>query len=180
MTWGILLSAVAPGAGLVVLRRDRLGMVVAFVWSVLASALAWLWLLGGDAAGALGFLVLGAAIAVWVGQLVVAVSIARGSFGLRGAERAAMLLAKADACVLDERLSEAERHLRDALAIDDEDPLHWRRFAELMTLLGKFEASVEGHERVIDVDVLGEHRRASILAIEKLRAVTPGGERGAG
>lgn len=149
---------------------------MAALLSVLASVLAWRLLLSREALGLVGYSVAGVAIMVWAVQFVLAVSVARRSFGSRGSDRASMLLAKADACVLDDRLSEAERHLRDALAIDDENPLHWRRFAELMTLLGKFEASIEAHERVIDLDVLGEHRRESIMTIEKLRAVTPGGE----
>lgn len=176
VVWGVVLAVVAPGAGLVVLRRDRLGIAAAVVWSVLATAAACRIVLSGDAPGAAWFALLLSAIAVWVVQFGMTVSIARRYFGRRGRERAAMLLAKADACLLDDRLAEAEGHLRGALAVDDENPLHWRRLAELMTLLGKFDASIEGHERVIDLDVLGEHRRDSILAIEKLRAVA--GDRG--
>ena len=165
----IACNLVVPGSGLIVLRREWLGLAVAVLFGVLAEVA----LLGGLIVPAtvpawVTTLCLSAAVFVWLGaqwRLVARLRVADGP-ALQG--ELTSLRERAAAAAAGRSFSQAGDILRVALTLNDEDLPCNVQWAELMTLMGRFPQAERAWNRVLRLDHTGEYRRQALEALASL------------
>lgn len=167
--WAAGLNVLVPGSGLIVLRQDRLGGVLASVFAAGALLGLWgFWIVPGSipmplaTAGGVG------AVGVWVAsQWLVWRRMRRvlGNTARRRLERCCELAADATA---NRRLNVAGAHLREALRLNDEVTHVRVQWASLLVRLGRFAEARAAWEAVLDLDEAGSFHREAVAALERL------------
>lgn len=165
----IVLNLIAPGTGLILLRREWFGILLSLVFTMvcLVGLWGWLmiplviprWLVGGSLAGA-GLLWLWSQGLLYSRLRVVCTP---------GIESELRDLCRRAAEAVDRReFQTAEQILVVARSLNDEDVevnVHW---AELMTLLGRFRQARRAWHRVLRLDRDPTRRRGAVQALERL------------
>ena len=169
--WATLVNIVVPGAGLIGLRREWLGVAVAILFCVLAEIALLGWLLmpavipGWVSAGALV-----AATAVWGWSQWLLARWVRLSCGQAAERQLAGLLRRADEARAAAQLDEAADLVRAALRMNDEHVEGLRRWAELMTQTGQRAEAARAWRRVLQLNQDADVRREARAALEELDA----------
>jgi tetratricopeptide (TPR) repeat protein len=166
---GLVLNLLVPGAGLIMLRRDWLGLTISLLFAVLAQiGVAGLWLMPavmprGVAPGALA-----AAGLVWTGAQWMFLMRWREISGAGVRAELASLCARSSAAIRQRRYDEAYEILRVALTLNDEHPEVIRQWAELMTLMGRFRQARQAWHRLLQLARDEDCRRAATEALASL------------
>ena len=165
--WAAGLNVLVPGSGLIVLRQDRLGGILSFLFFVGALLGLWgLWIVPGSIPVPLATAGGAGAVAVWVAsQWLVWRRMSRvlGDSARRRLERCCELAADATA---DRRLNVAGAHLREALRLNDE-VVHVRvQWAQLLVGLGRVAEARAAWEAVLDLDEDGFFHREAVAALD--------------
>ncbi len=168
----LVCNAIIPGSGLIILRREWLGLAAAALFGVFGQiALLGLLLLPATIPAWLTTLSFSAAVFVWLGaQWRLAVRI-RTATGPEVDRELAFLRQQAAEAVARQAYADATDILRVAMTLNDEDLEANIQWAELMTLTGKFAHAARAWRRVLQLDRTGQHRRRAREAL----AVLPGG-----
>ncbi len=162
-------NLLVPGCGLIVLRREWLGLAVAALYGLLGEVV----LLGtlivpGTVPAWVTTACVTGAVLVWLGaqwRLFVGLRAADGPALVR--ELAILRQQAADAAV-NGAYDQACDILRVALALNDEDLACNIQWAELMTLMGRFREARRGWRRVEQLDHGKQHHRAALEALATL------------
>jgi len=169
VTRALVLNLFVPGAGLIVLRREWLGLAAAALFALLGQiALLGLLLLPATIPPWLTTLGCAGAATVWLGAQFLLGARARALGGDAATEQIALLLQRADQTIASQAYAETEAILRLALAINDEEPTVNIRWAQLMTLMGRFRQARRAWRRVLSLDRTGVHRRTALEALAAL------------
>lgn len=168
---GIALNVIVPGSGLVLVRRERWGTALAFVFCALGQVA----LFGGCITPAsipqsLTYPALIGAAAVWVAAQVSFWSRIKASKDPALPDQKAVLIELASDAMEDGIYVNARLALESALEIDDEDPLVNALWARLMTLMGRFHQARRAWKRVQQLDSGGQLRREAAAALRELPA----------
>lgn len=168
-TWAIGLNLIAPGAGLVILRREWLGLTVAVLFAALAQLTVFAVLIEPSSTLSSGPLLLGIATGVvWLfGQLVNIVRAGR-VLGERARQKIASIVNQVSRALAEQQYGDAARLLEAALAIDDECVDLRMAQARVLTVMGRFDQARVAWEAVLDLDVQGSHRAEAIGALDRL------------
>lgn len=162
----IFLNALVPGAGLVVLRREWLGLATSVLFAMFALIfIVSRWITPSDIPTWASYMALAGLILVWAGSLAVVVNRAK-SIGDPDfiAEIEHLRQEGADAIAAND-LEEAHRALLVALNLDDEDAETWLLWSKLMERQGNARAAQVGWKRLSLLSHVDEHRQ---LAKQKL------------
>ncbi|MHC4609438.1 MAG: hypothetical protein ACYS7M_03730 [Planctomycetota bacterium] len=165
----IIFNLIVPGSGLILLRRDWLGLATALLFTILAEvALLGLLILPATIPPWMTTACLSAALFVWLGaqwRLWVRVRVVTGP----AVERELALLRRRSAeAVANEAYAEALDILQVAMTLSDEDVAANIQWAELMTLMGRFRQARRAWRRVLQLDRTGQHRRRTTEALAAL------------
>jgi Arc/MetJ-type ribon-helix-helix transcriptional regulator len=167
--WPLALNLLAPGAGLVILRREWLGLSLAMLFVVAAQVALWgLFIVPATVPRPVALLGAVGAGVVWLisgkltltrARLVLHDDVARDVDLLReGAERA----------VDEGRFADAGELLRQAMALDDQDPAVRSQWARVMALTGRFGEARRAWRSVLRLDPDHERRSEAVMALERL------------
>ena len=163
------LNAVAPGAGLIVLRREYLGMVLALLFVVLLQLSLWgLFIIPEEFTKVATWAGVAATGGVWLAAQGMVVARVRAVLGTEARLQQQVLLAQADLDLEQVRLGDARELLLIALALNDEDPQAKRLWAKLMTLTGNLQAARRAWVAVLKLDREGEFLEEADAALEEL------------
>lgn len=170
--WIIVFNIFTPGAGLIVLRRARLGFCTAMLFCVLAQI------------ALVGRLLLPATVPSWIssGAAVWAAfvwlwaqwmtlqrlrSIRSGAI----ARELALLIRRVDESIVADRLADANDLIDAALLVDDESPALHRRRAEMLTRLGDRARAVRAWRQVLQLERDPNSRREAAEALAALQSI---------
>ncbi len=168
LPWIAVANLIAPGAGLVMLGRNRSGIAVCLLFTTFALASLW------------GFLIVPAVI---TRPVAVAAAVGAGlawlvaqwllwerfsAAGIGASRRLDQALNIVSAAIAESRFAEAHEALTSALAQWSEvEEVHVQQ-ARLMTLMGRFPEARIGWERVLEINSASEFRIEAINALERL------------
>lgn len=167
--WALGLNLIAPGAGLVVLRREWLGLSLAVLFVLLAQVA-----LGGfllfPAVLPRTITIVSAAIAagVWFSAQWLGVVRARAVLGSEAQHGVEVLRDRAAEALAQHRFAEARELLRLALSINDENLEVHVLWARLMTLTGQFRRARRAWQSVLRLDEGDAHHEEALNAIDDL------------
>lgn len=162
----LLLNALVPGAGLVVLRREWLGLATSILFAVFALIFIFSrWITPSDIPGWASYLALIGLVLVWAGSQAFVVQRGRFLGDPDLVAEIAHLRQEGDAAIRAGDLQEAHRVLLVALNLDDEDAETWLLWSQLMEQQGNSKAARTGWKRVLRLGRKEEHRT---LANQKL------------
>lgn len=167
----VLINILVPGAGLIALRREWLGLAVALLFWVLAEiGIIGLWLTPATIPARVSVGMLIAAFTVWAGcqwLLIKRIRVATGD----AVERELTLLSRrVEEAIAKNSLAEAHDLLRAALMLNDEHLEINRRWADLMTKMARNREAARAWHRVIHLEPDPEKRRAARRELEQLSA----------
>lgn len=167
--WAIGLNVIAPGAGLVILRREWFGLTVAVLFGLLAQAAIYGTLVDpmlarSDVTWVCGF----AAGVVWVYAQATTIARARRVLGARARREIAVIVRQASQALSDGRYGDAIDLLNVALCVNDESIDLGVALARVLTLTGRLADARSAWKRVLDLDIAGDYRSEAITALERL------------
>lgn len=162
-------NLVVPGSGLIVLRRDWLGLAVAVLFGILAEVV----LLGalivpGVVPPWVTTLCFSAALFVWLGGQWRLWTRLRTADGSALEAELAVLRERAAAAAGERAFARAVEILQVALTLNDEDLACNVQQAELMTLMGRFARARRAWRRVQSLDRKAEYGRQAADALASL------------
>jgi hypothetical protein len=165
----VILNILAPGAGLVILRREWLGILLAVAFACLGLTGLWGWLLIPLVIPSwLAKVSLAAAVLLWIWsqwlllQRVKVICSPQLQQELRAmCERAAEAIAR-------EELDAAYQTLLVAMALDDESAEVNARWADLMARMGRFDQARRAWRRVLRLSREGAYRGEAVKALKEL------------
>jgi len=165
----IALNVVIPGSGLVLVRRERWGTVLAFLFCALGQvALFGGWITPASIPWSMTVLAGAGAGATWlIAQLVLWSRLS----ALRApdlSEQKHTLIQLATEAIDDGIYVNARLALESALALDDEDVTANAAWARLMTLMGRFGDARWAWKRVEQLDRNGRYGRQATEALGHL------------
>ena len=167
----ILLNVLVPGSGLVILRREWLGLCLALLYGLLVQTTLWgVWLIPITIPR---FVVMGSAIsatAVWAGAQWLLIQRWRLVAAPEVELELDRLLAQADAAMETDELESARRILLVARSLNDEHIGVNIRWGRLMQLMGRFHHARSTWRRVLRLRPSDEQNRQ---AREALAAMPP-------
>ncbi len=165
----IALNVLAPGAGLILLRREWLGTLLAVfftvpgligLWGLLIIPAQWpAWMVTGA-------LIVAGLIWLWAQWLLVQRARETGSPAL--AEELERLCRRADECLERSDIPAAYRTLLVARSLNDEDLEVIRRWAELMTRMDRVRHARRAWRTVARLDPHGPYGRTACEALARL------------
>jgi hypothetical protein len=162
----LLLNALVPGAGLVVLRREWLGLATSILFAVFALIFIFSrWITPSDIPVWASSLALAGLILVWAGSLAAVVQRARFVSDPDLVAEIAHLRREGDEAITAGDFQEAHRVLLVALNLDDEDAETWLLWSKLTERQGSARVARTGWKRVLRLSRVEEHRA---LARQKL------------
>ncbi len=175
LRWIRLLNAIVPGAGLIVLRREWLGLAIALLFCLLSQiAVVGLLLLPAVVPHWLATTAGACAAMCWAWSQLLLLRRARWAAGDSLARELVLLRDRSDDVARTGELDAAIDLIRAALMLDDEDSTLNRTWATLATRAGRPADAVKAWRRVVqltnDAGVRDEARRA--LAMLRSRADT--------
>ncbi len=146
----MFLNAVVPGAGLIVLRREWLGLVVSVLFAVFSLIFIFSrWITPADIPTWAAYSALVGLILVWAGSMAVVVLRARFVGDPELVAEIEQLRKQASTAIESGDFTEAKRELLVALSLDDENAETWMVWSELMKRQGNARAARAGWKRVI-------------------------------
>ncbi|MCP4248817.1 MAG: hypothetical protein GY778_17370 [bacterium] len=167
--WAVLCNVVAPGSGLITLRREWLGLTLALLFCLLAQiALLGVWVVPATIPRWVTTASFSVAVFVWLAaqwRLWDRIRLATGPELER--QLSALRQRAADAQARNDH-AEAIEILQVAMTLNDEDlaaNLHW---AQIMTTVGRFRPARAAWRRVLRLDRTGQHSREAIEALAAL------------
>jgi len=164
-----VINLVAPGSGLVLLRREWLGLAVAALFAVLGQVvvLGW-WVVPLDVPRWMPWVAGAVAVVLWAhAQWLLHCRIRLNASPVLAEELADLRSRAADALVRGDH-AEAQRVLQVALSIDDEDMDVAVLWARLKSAQGERDAARRGWRRVLALSPGAEQRRAARDALAAL------------
>ena len=163
------LNLVVPGAGLILLRREWLGLVLALLFCLCAQIGLWGWVIvPASIPGWVTSSALAGAGLVWIAAQYTLAIRARRAFG-PGLEREIVHLCRlAEEAIAGAEYDKAEELLLVALMLDDEDSRVNTLWARLMTALGRFHHARRAWNRVVQLSREGPERRQAMEALAAL------------
>ena len=162
-------NVVAPGVGLILLRRDALGLVVALLFVLLSQVALWgLLLVPAEMPAWAAWLGAGGAAAVWLGAQVLIVRRWRTACGPAARAQLALLVSEAEEALDDGRHIDARELLELATALNDEDVEVRVRWARLMLRTGRLDAARRGWLHVLRQDRSGVHHAEATEALAQI------------
>jgi hypothetical protein len=165
----IICNLVVPGSGLIVLRREWLGLALAVLFALLAEvALAGALIVPATIPVSLTTLSFSAAVLVWIGAQWRLLVRLRAAYGPAVERELASLRERAAAALAKRDYVDARDILSVALTINDEDVACNVQWAELMTLMGRFPQARRAWRRVLRLDRDDTHRRTAVEALASL------------
>lgn len=167
----IIINVLAPGTGLIVLRREWLGFAIALLYCVFAQI------------AILGYLLIPATIPRYVtaGAAVAAFSVwlwsqwlfferRRLSTGEAVERELRILSERCTEAIKANNLPEAHDLLQMALMINDEHLALNKQCAKVMTMMGRLDDAARAWRRVLQLEREPAERRAAKLALAELSA----------
>ena len=167
----IWVNVLIPGAGLIILRREWLGLTVALLFGVLAASGIWGCLITPASVGtwSVGLLLAGAAL-IWLGgQFLLRRQLAVFSDPSLAGEVERLRQQAADSASAGD-YSQALSMLRLALSLNDEDLDTLVQEADLLTALGRFREARRAWRQVERLDRRQRYRRRIVEALQRLPA----------
>ena len=165
----LVCNVIVPGSGLIVLRREWLGVAVAILFGFLAEMVL------------LGVLIVPATIPPWVTALCFSTAVfvwlgaqwrlwvrLRSEDGSALDSELALLRERAAAAAAERSYAKAADIMRVALTLNDEDLGCNVQHAELMMLMGRFARARRAWRRVQSLDSRGQYRRQAADALASL------------
>lgn len=169
--WALALNLIAPGAGLVVLRREWLGLSVALLFASFGQLALWgLLLVPADLPRRVAVVAAVAASLVWLGAQWLGVVRAAQILSPEAEHNLGMLRERAAEAMAAGRYADAHDLLKVGRAINDEDLEICAQWARLLTLTGRFAEARKAWTHLLRVDHAGVYRREAINAVEQLPA----------
>lgn len=166
---GIALNVIVPGSGMVLVRRERWGTALAFLFCALGQvALFGGWITPASIPRSMTYPALVGAAVVWVAAQVAFWSRIKALKDPALSDQKAMLIELASDAIEDGLYVNARLALESALQIDDEDAVVNAMWARLMTLMGRFQQARRAWKRVQQLDSGGELRRQAAAALREL------------
>jgi hypothetical protein len=171
------LNLIAPGAGLVIVRLDALGIATAVLFAVFAQvALTGLFIAPVIIPSILSIAAVVAACAVWLIAQWLLWREARVVFGAGGERQLDLLRESIAGAVKDGRYTEACDLLELAIRIDDEDLDLHLQMARFASRAGQPKVARRAWRRVIRLDKVGRYRAEALGALRERDAATQGAE----
>lgn len=163
------LNVLAPGAGLVLLRRDWLGLSICLLFGLLAQLALWgLFIVPASVPGAVSAAAAVGALLIWGWAQWLVVGRARLVLGPVAKEAIEVLLARASEAMEKGEYQRCRHLVRLARSIDDGDAEVQHVWAHLLTVTGQFRDARRAWERLLLLEPTREARRTAIDALEKL------------
>ena len=163
------LNIVVPGAGLILLRREWLGLVLALLFCLCAQIGLWgLYIVPVSIPGWITSSALCGAVLAWIGAQYTLVIRLRQAFGPGVQREITHLCWLADQAIANGEYDQAEEHLLVALTLNDEAPGVNALWAQLMTALGRFHHARQAWNRVVQLSHDGPQKRQAIEALAAL------------
>lgn len=162
-------NLVAPGSGLIVLRREWLGLTLSFLFVLLAQiGVVGLLLWPATIPNRLARVAAVLAAVIWSGSQWLLLRRRRSATGDAAEREIRLLCQRASDALGGGRLAEAGDWLRAALKINDEHLLANRKWAELAARTGRTHEAVGAWRRVLQLERDPVARIEAGSAIEKL------------
>jgi len=163
------INLLVPGAGLILLRREWLGLVLAVLFCLCAQIGLWgLFIVPASVPGWITGSALAGAGLTWIGAQYTLVIRLRRAFGPGIAREILHLCESAEEAIAAAAYDRAEELLLVALTLNDEDPRVNTLWAQLMTALGRFHHARRAWKRVVQVAHDDPERRRAIEALAAL------------
>jgi hypothetical protein len=163
------LNALAPGAGLVLLRREWLGLSICLLFGLLAQLALWgLFIVPANVPRAVSMPAAVGAAVIWGWAQWLLVLRARVVLGPVADEAIEVLLARAREALKQGQYQRCGQFVRLARSIDDGHADVQHVWAHLLTLTGRFADARRAWERLLLLDPPREVRRTAVDALEKL------------
>jgi len=159
-------NLIAPGAGLVILRRDALGVSLVVLFVILAQVAIWgLLLVPSSIPDFVSIAACVGAGVVWLAAQWMVHNQARRAFGVESERELALLRDRVARAIEDERYADARDLLGIGLQVDDEDlDLHVQT-ARLLMLVGQLREAQRAWRRVVQLDRAGQYRKEANTAL---------------
>ncbi len=165
----LTLNALAPGAGLVLLRREWLGLSICLLFGLLSQLALWgLFIVPVSVPRALSMAAAVGALSIWGWAQWLVVVRARLVLGPVADEAIEVLLTRASEALEQGEYQRCRHLVRLAQSIDDGHADVQHVWAHLLTLTGQFRDARRAWERLLLLDPTREARRTAIDALEKL------------
>lgn len=146
----MFLNAMIPGAGLVVLRREWLGLATSILFAVIALIfISSRWITPSDVPTWAMYLMLAGMILVWAGSMAMVVHRFRFVSDPELIAEIEQLRGQGADAIAAGDLDEAHRVLMVALSLDDEAAETWLIWSDLMERQNKVHAARVGWKRVL-------------------------------
>ncbi len=166
MTFVMIINVLIPGAGLVVLRREWLGLATSVLFALLAIIfISSRWIIPSDIPSWAAYLSLIGLILVWVGSMVAVVQRARFVRDPEVIAEIKQLQQQGASAIEGGDLAEARRVLLVAINLDDEDAETWAIWSKLMEGQDNTRAAHVGWKRVLR---LADRQELQIEARQRL------------
>ena len=163
------INLAVPGAGLVLLRREWLGLVLAVLFCFCAQIALWgLLIVPASIPGWITGSALAGAVLTWIGAQYTLIIRLRRAFGPGIAREIVHLCRSAEEAIAAGAYDRGEELLLVALTLNDEDPRVNTLWAQLMTALGRFRHAHRAWKRVVQVTCDGAERRQAVEALAAL------------
>jgi tetratricopeptide (TPR) repeat protein len=158
----ILVNLLVPGAGLIILQREWLGVSMALLFVVLAQlGISGLWIVPEDVPRWQAVLSMAGAGLVWLAAQLLALTRYRTSVSPVVQREIDELRARAEAAMQAGDLAEARQTLQLALNLNDEDLPTLALYAQVLGRLGEARDARRSWRRVRALDRHGEFRAAA-------------------
>ncbi|UCE59229.1 MAG: hypothetical protein JSU63_17515 [Phycisphaerales bacterium] len=168
-TAALIINLMAPGAGLVLLRREWIGLVVALLVTIFSQiGLCGALFFPATAPSAVSVASGLAAVILWALAQWYGFMLAATAFGPAAQQRLRILCTGAEEAIDESRFADARDLLSVALSISDEDLEVHRQHAQLLTLTGRFREARRAWEHAIYLDQHRQTRAEAIRAMERL------------
>ena len=163
------LNIIVPGAGLILLRREWLGLVLAMLFCLFAQIGLWgLFIVPASIPGWITAGALAGAGLTWIGAQYTLVIRLRRAFGPGTAREVERLCRLAEEAIAAADYTKAEELLLVAMTLNDEAPrvnVHW---AQLMTAMGRFRHARQAWNRVVQLSRTSTEQRQAAEALAAL------------
>lgn len=167
--FALILNLIVPGAGLILLQRDGLGLVISLLFCVCAQIGLWgWWIVPASVPRWITFSGMAGAGVVWLGAQYLLRARMRTAFAPGIEHEIERLCAEARQAFDAGEFAQAEELLLVALTLNDEDVRVNALWAELMTSLGRFQNARRAWRRVIQLADDAAERRQAAAALASL------------
>jgi len=168
-SWIWAVNILVPGAGLIVLRREWLGLAVAMLFCVfLQCAIFGGWLAPASIPPAVTVVAFLAAMLTWALSQWQLIRRFRETCGPHAEREIYLLGQRSDDAAAANQLDDAQDLLMTALRLNDEHVDTLIRWANLMTRQARYRDAKRAWQRIRQLDRSSEHRQLADHALQKL------------